>query len=171
MPSLMNRTAWSVRSADRRAMNAATSRHTFRACASSIQPNTERASVMPEFFVLTNSFAAPMFSDTDSQYVEAADPALALEHVAATYGHPAGLYSAACYANADGYHKGVLPLAQWLCNHEQEKQRRTAGQGSYSYFGHGPGDFEVNGEHGPALPPKAGWHASVYAGVTPRERR
>jgi hypothetical protein len=27
------------------------------------------------------------------------------------------------------------------------------------------------GEQGPALPPKAGWHASAYAGVTPRERR
>jgi hypothetical protein len=26
-------------------------------------------------------------------------------------------------------------------------------------------------EQGPALPPKAGWHASMYAGVTPRERR
>jgi hypothetical protein len=29
----------------------------------------------------------------------------------------------------------------------------------------------ADGEHGPALPPKAGWHASMYAGVTPRERR
>jgi hypothetical protein len=28
----------------------------------------------------------------------------------------------------------------------------------------------ADGEQGPALPPKAGWHASVYAGVT-RERR
>jgi hypothetical protein len=29
----------------------------------------------------------------------------------------------------------------------------------------------ADGEQGPALPPKAGWHASMYAGVTPRERR
>jgi hypothetical protein len=29
----------------------------------------------------------------------------------------------------------------------------------------------ADGEHGPALPPKAGWHASMEAGVTPRERR
>jgi hypothetical protein len=28
----------------------------------------------------------------------------------------------------------------------------------------------ADGEQGPALPPKAGWHAS-HAGVTPRERR
>jgi hypothetical protein len=28
-----------------------------------------------------------------------------------------------------------------------------------------------DGEHGPAVPPKAGWRASMYAGVTPRERR
>jgi hypothetical protein len=29
----------------------------------------------------------------------------------------------------------------------------------------------ADGEQGPALPPKAGWHASMYAGVTPRGRR
>jgi hypothetical protein len=29
----------------------------------------------------------------------------------------------------------------------------------------------ADGEQGPALPPKAGWHASMYAGVTTRERR
>jgi hypothetical protein len=29
----------------------------------------------------------------------------------------------------------------------------------------------ADGEQGPALPPKAGWHASMYAGVTQRERR
>jgi hypothetical protein len=29
----------------------------------------------------------------------------------------------------------------------------------------------ADGEQGPALPPRAGWHASMYAGVTPRERR
>jgi hypothetical protein len=29
----------------------------------------------------------------------------------------------------------------------------------------------ADGEQGPALPPKAGWHASMYAGVTPRERQ
>jgi hypothetical protein len=29
----------------------------------------------------------------------------------------------------------------------------------------------ADGEQGPALPPKLRWHASAYAGVTPRERR
>jgi hypothetical protein len=29
----------------------------------------------------------------------------------------------------------------------------------------------ADSEQGPALPPKAGWHASLYAGVTPRGRR
>jgi hypothetical protein len=33
---------------------------------------------------------------------------------------------------------------------------------------HGAG---ADGEQGPALPPKAGWQAGPYAGVTPRERR
>jgi hypothetical protein len=29
----------------------------------------------------------------------------------------------------------------------------------------------ADGEQGPALPPRSGWHASMYAGVAPRERR
>jgi hypothetical protein len=29
----------------------------------------------------------------------------------------------------------------------------------------------ADGEQGPAVPPKAGWHASMYAGVTSRKRR
>jgi hypothetical protein len=29
----------------------------------------------------------------------------------------------------------------------------------------------ADGEHGPAVPPSSRWHASLYAGVTPRGRR
>lgn len=71
---------------------------------------------MSEYFVVTNSFAAPFFSDTDDGFVEADSPKDALEKTARDYRHPAGLYAAACYRSADAYHKGERPLARWLSN-------------------------------------------------------
>ena len=59
-----------------------------------------------EFFVVTNSFAAPFCSDQGTQFVEAADAEMALLKVAKEYKHPAGLYAADCYRSADAYHKG-----------------------------------------------------------------
>ena len=97
------------------------------------------------YFILANSFAAPFFSDTSTDYVEADSPREALEQFAAAYKHPAGLFAALAYSTADAYHGGDKPLARWLCNHEREKQRLTAGMGSYSYLGHEPGRFEING--------------------------
>lgn len=112
---------------------------------------------MPEYFVVTRSFAAPYFSDADDGYVEGEDPQAALEQVAATYRHPAGLYAAEVYENADAYHKHpTVFLAQWLCNHEQEKRRLTAAHSSYSYLGAGPGEFEVNGVKHVVDNPKSG---------------
>src|SRR6185312_9944441 len=94
---------------------------------------------MTEFYIETNSFAAPFCSDTGYRYVTANSAAAALEMSADMYTHPAGLYSAAAK------NKGEKPLAQWLCNHEAEKQRLTAGKDSFSYLGHGVGDFEIDG--------------------------
>jgi len=100
---------------------------------------------MTEFYIETNSFAAPFCSDTGYRYVTANSAAAALEMSADMYTHPAGLYSAAAYTSADAKNKGEKPLAQWLCNHEAEKQRLTAGKDSFSYLGHGVGDFEIDG--------------------------
>jgi hypothetical protein len=47
---------------------------------------------------------------------------------------------------------------------------RTAAQ-CEAYLAAWVAAHSADGEQGPALPPKAGWHASMYAGVTPRERR
>lgn len=109
-----------------------------------------------EFFIQAMSFAAPFVSDESSGFVEAESPQKALEKFAAEYTHPAGLYSANCYASADAYHKGEERLAQWLCNHEQAKQKATEGKGGYSYRGNGAGKFEIDGKEIEVENPKAG---------------
>lgn len=111
---------------------------------------------MAEYLIVANSFAAPFFSDTSTKVVEALSPEAALLHFAAEYDHPAGLYSATCYGSAAGYHKGEQPIARWLCNHEIEKQRLTKDLGGYSYMGHAPGIFEINGVRHEIEAPKAG---------------
>lgn len=111
---------------------------------------------MTEFFIFSNSFAAPFFSDSHTGYQHGESAVDALEQYAATYQHPAGLYAAMAYESADAYHKGAKPLATWLCNHERERQRLTADLHSYSYLGNGPGDFELNGERHLVADPKAG---------------
>lgn len=114
-----------------------------------------------EYFIRANSFAAPFFSDESSGYVTASTPEEALEKYAMEYKHPCGLYAAACYDSADALHKGKEPLARWLSNHEQEKQRITKGMGSYSMLGHAPGDFEINGVRHKIKNPKGGSVVSV----------
>lgn len=109
-----------------------------------------------EYFIVANSFAAPFFSDESTGFVRAESPEAALEQYAETYQHPCGLYAAVAYESADAYHKNERPLAKWLCNHEQQKQRLTEGKGSYSYLGNGPGDFKINGETYKVKNPKGG---------------
>lgn len=99
---------------------------------------------MKEFFIVTNSFAAPFCGDTSTTYVSAETPLDALVRCAREYRHPYGLYSASCYDSADSYHKGGKPLARWLCNHEIAKQEATRGKGGYSYRGFSNG-FEIDG--------------------------
>jgi hypothetical protein len=95
-------------------------------------------------------------SDTTRRFVTAATPVEALELHAASYTHPAGLYAAACYEDANAEAKGARPLAKWLCNHEQAKLRLTADLSGFSYYGRGPGDFEINGIRHQVADPKAG---------------
>jgi hypothetical protein len=109
-----------------------------------------------EYFIVANSFAAPFFSDDSTAFVKAASPVEALRKFAANYKHPAGLYAAIAFASADAYHKREKPLAKWLSNHERAKIRATKDKGSYSYLGHGPGSFEVDGKAITVADPKAG---------------
>jgi hypothetical protein len=109
-----------------------------------------------EYFIQARSFGAPFVSDESTAYMEAASPQRALELYAAGYDHPAGLYAAEAYTNADAFHKGEKPLAQWLCNHERAKQQLTADLDRYPYLGHGPGDFEIDGVRHHIDDPKSG---------------
>jgi hypothetical protein len=111
---------------------------------------------MSEYFVVANSFAAPFVSDKWEQFVQGETPEAALTLFAENSGHPCGLYSAELYADANAYHKRDAPLARWLCK-QAEKQRLTKDLGgSYSYLGHGPGVFEINGEWHMVEDPKGG---------------
>jgi hypothetical protein len=111
---------------------------------------------MPEYFIVSHSFAAPFFSDEDTSYISGQSPEKAMVKFVARYKHPAGLYSASLYLNADSYHKGGKELVRWLCNHEIEKQEITKDKGSYSYLGHDAGKFEINGELHVIRNPKGG---------------
>ena len=99
---------------------------------------------MAEYFIVSNSFAAPFFSDQGTGYVEGESPEDAMDQFVLGYNHPAGLYSANLYSSADSYHKGDKELLQWLCNHEIGKKEATKDIGGYSYLGHEPGRFEIN---------------------------
>ena len=71
---------------------------------------------MPEYFVVANSFAAPMVSDQSLKYMEADSPQKALARFKREYDHPCGLYAVAIYLNADAYHKDKKCLRRWLCS-------------------------------------------------------
>lgn len=109
-----------------------------------------------EWFVKTMSFAAPFFSDEGTRYVTAVSAADALEQVAATYSHPCGLFAAVAWPSADAMHKREEPSATWLSNHEIERKRLTQDKSCYSYLGHAPGDFEIDGVRHNVENPKAG---------------
>jgi hypothetical protein len=96
---------------------------------------------MTEFYIETNSFAAPFFSDSSHTYVEANSAADALEKTAAAYSHPARLYAAAAYTSSDARNKGEKPLARWLCNKALAMDGRLGTVRSDH-----PGHIEHNGE-------------------------
>jgi hypothetical protein len=68
---------------------------------------------MPEYFVTARSFAAPFFSDTSEEYVEAQNVRQAMELFTEDYSHPGGLYAFEVWASADDFHKRKAPLDTW----------------------------------------------------------
>lgn len=82
---------------------------------------------MKEYFIVANSFAAPIVSDRSTSYVKSADPKEALRQFKANYDHPCGLYAVNVYGSADDYHKEKEPLCQWLCNKAKERMKRRGG--------------------------------------------
>ena len=109
-----------------------------------------------EFFIVSNSFAAPFVSDQSTGYVNGETAEAALKRFTAEYRHPAGLYAAAAFVSADAYHKRATPLARWLCNHELAKVEATRGKGAWVYYGFAPGDFKIDGKRIKVENPKGG---------------
>jgi len=85
-----------------------------------------------EYFIITNSFAAPFFSDTDQYYVKGKNPLDALQEAVKKYKHPCGLYAANLYQSADDFHKNKKRLAYYICNLVIEQERLTKNLGGYS---------------------------------------
>src|SRR5262245_53093735 len=77
-------------------------------------PSPRSWKLMPEFFIVANSKAAPIVSDTTRTYVEADNAEDALVQFIREYSHPAGLYAARAYASADAFEKGQPYLDEWL---------------------------------------------------------
>jgi hypothetical protein len=69
---------------------------------------------MSEFYVVTNSNAAPFVSDTSAKFVGAETPKEALDITVENYSHPCGLYAAAVWLDANSKVKGEEPLLKWL---------------------------------------------------------
>ncbi len=109
-----------------------------------------------KFYVLTRSFAAPIFSDTDEHYQEAETARAAIEAVRKRYSHPCGLYSAGAWSSHEAMHTGAPAEARWLCNHAREIERLTKDKSCYSLRGDGPGRFSVDYEAHFVANPKDG---------------
>ena len=111
---------------------------------------------MKEYFIVANSFAAPFLSKSSTGFQEAESPIEALELFAVRYKHSAGLYAAFVYLHSDAYHKGKPALARWLSNHARELEDLTKNKSGYSFMGHAPGKFEIDGKAHSITNPKAG---------------
>ena len=116
---------------------------------------------MAEYYIVANSFAAPFFSDTSARFVEASSPEHAVSIFRDSYKHPAGLYAAYCYRDANAEAKNEKPLAKWLCNVEIEKQKAIEGLSGYSMEGAGLGKFRVNDTWHEVANPKGGRFVTI----------
>jgi hypothetical protein len=74
---------------------------------------------MNEYFVIANSFAAPFFSDTSSEYVKSENPQEAILKFVKKYKHPCGLYAAVLYKD-----KAFPHLNEFKITVEEVKRRK-----------------------------------------------
>jgi hypothetical protein len=86
---------------------------------------------MSEYFIVAHSKAAPFCSDESTHYYSASTPKEAMEKFVKKYNHPAGLYSAALFEDADAYHKNKKVLCRYDCNRLIATQKATKGKSGY----------------------------------------
>jgi|WetSurMetagenome_2_1015567.scaffolds.fasta_scaffold895905_2 hypothetical protein len=79
---------------------------------------------MPRFFVVANSCAAPFFSDTSTEFVSGKTPWHAMENFKDSYDHPAGLYGANLYKDANAYHGGDKPLIRFISDKAKKDRNK-----------------------------------------------
>lgn len=79
-----------------------------------------------KYFIDANSFGAPFFSDGLSKFVEGKDAEDAMNNFIKDYKHPAGLYSANLYEDANAFHEGHEPLLKYRSNKQLRIEELTA---------------------------------------------
>ena len=80
---------------------------------------------MSKFFVVANSRAAPS-SVTIKKFVDGSTAEQAMESFRENYAHPAGLFSAALYFDANAYHLKAKPLVMWLSDKAKKREESHA---------------------------------------------
>jgi hypothetical protein len=78
---------------------------------------------MHEYFVVANSNAAPIVSDTSTEFQQASDAEDAGNSIRLKYNHPFGLYALVVYEDANAYHKGKKPLYRWLSDRALKSEK------------------------------------------------
>ena len=68
---------------------------------------------MKEYFIYATSNPAPFCGDTSEGFIKGTSPEDALSKYKKKYKHPAGLYYAAVYKDANDYHKNKAILAEY----------------------------------------------------------
>lgn len=109
-----------------------------------------------EYFIVANSFAAPIISDTTMKHVEGDTPDNALLNFVESYKHPCGLYAASCFESADAYYKKRDSLATWLSNHAKKMLEEIDKKHSSIIKTLQPGQFTIDGKAFKIEDPKEG---------------
>ncbi len=80
-----------------------------------------------EYYIVANSNASPFFSDESTSWVIGIDPEFALLSFVENYKHPAGLFAANLYKDANACFKGKKPLAKWRSFKALSRENETGG--------------------------------------------
>ena len=78
---------------------------------------------MTTYFIVSKSFAAPLFSHHSEEYHKGSDPEQVLSTFVRLYSHPARLFSAYLYQTSEDYKKGKPCLFKWLSGAAEVQSR------------------------------------------------
>lgn len=119
---------------------------------------------MREYYVVMRSFAGSSPGHLSALAIEAADPESAITGAIADWNHPAGVYVAHCYEDANAVARGHKPIAMWASNSARKLCEVTRGLPLYITRVE-EGGISVDGEYHPLKDPKGGSFLPVEMAV------